>query len=114
MLSEFDRGLLGRIAELEAEIAKRPKRRRTHAGGMDGHHDAMRQCHYEELRDHGPKIASLHQNGYDDARRKRVERATSRLRRAGLVETWGPVVNQVHVKLTEQGRRVALEAAGVE
>jgi hypothetical protein len=59
-------------------------------------------------REHGPRIAELYlglgADGYDEAARKRVSRALTRLEAEGLVELWGDGPNRTHVKLTEAGR----------
>src|SRR5262245_54918061 len=55
---------------------------------------------YDDEREHGPRIAALYGDGYNDAARKRVSRALDRLADAGLVELWGAWQNVTHVKLT--------------
>src|SRR5262245_44162340 len=66
---------------------------------------------HQDEREHGPQVAALYGDGYDDAARKRVRRALDRLQAAGLVELWGPGRNVTHVRLTAEGGRVAWELA---
>ena len=112
MPTEYDTALLIEIRRQRAAIAADPG-----PGGNPGgyHRERLRwvNAFYRDRdeREHGPRIASLYGDGYDDAARKRVRRALDRLEAAGLVELWGAGRNVTHVKLTAEGERFAGELA---
>jgi hypothetical protein len=107
-MRDYDLRLLSQIWELQRQQAsetapavdsKLVGDERTQAGA------AVHAWHVE--RAHGPRVARLHRDGYNDTARKRVSRALARLEAAGLVRRWGEWANITHVRLTAEGERLA-------
>jgi hypothetical protein len=112
-MTPFSLDLLKRVLSLERGFRTLGEPAWVRPRGRAGLREAGQRIAWEAGRDHGPRIAALHGDGYDDAARKRVSRALARLEAAGLVrrwKAWGEKwerSNYTHVKTTEAGRRVA-------
>jgi hypothetical protein len=118
-MTQFELGLLARILSLEGEFRVRGEPQWARPGGRAGLREAGERINWEWRRDHGPRIAELHGNGYpeNDAFRKRVSRALERLELAGLVERWRAWEGKgglyfTHVKVTAKGVDVLAERMG--
>ena len=108
-MTEYDQELLLALWQLQEAHAASAPPDQPHAVGKARYRAGAQRWEWRVQAEHGPRIAALYSNGYNDAARKRATRALARLEGQGLVVLWGEQSNLTHCRLTPDGEKLARE-----